>query len=112
VLEEIESLVQAHPYDERLRCQLMLALYRGGRQVDALAVVRDPSHVRPGQGVHALERDLHREPRRGDASALRPLPPADPGERGRQAAVGVDPGRLPGRGHHVRRTLEVGRRAS
>ena len=36
LVAELEALVGAHPYRERLWSHLMLALYRGGRQADAL----------------------------------------------------------------------------
>ena len=37
LVPELEVLVQAEPLRERPRAQLMLALYRSGRQADALA---------------------------------------------------------------------------
>src|SRR5207342_841165 len=41
VVAELENLVRGHPFRERLRAQLMLALYRSGRQAEALQVYRE-----------------------------------------------------------------------
>ena len=41
VVSELEALVRAHPLRERLRAQLMLALYRSGRQAQALEAYRE-----------------------------------------------------------------------
>ncbi len=40
LVAELHGLTDAHPYRERLRALLMLALYRAGRQVEALEVFR------------------------------------------------------------------------
>jgi DNA-binding SARP family transcriptional activator/DNA-binding beta-propeller fold protein YncE len=41
VIAELEELVRRYPLRERLRAQLMLALYRAGRQAEALESYRD-----------------------------------------------------------------------
>ena len=41
VVPELEGLVRQHPHRERLRGQLMLALYHSGRQADALRAYQD-----------------------------------------------------------------------
>ncbi len=62
LLGDLESLVKANPLRERLRGQLMLALYRANRQADALSVYRDTREVLaeelgldPGPALQALE---------------------------------------------------------
>jgi YVTN family beta-propeller protein len=75
---ELEALVSAHPLRERLRGQLMIALYRGGRQADALRAYRAARRMLTGElGLEpgpAL-RDLEQAILRHDAS-LGPSGPA------------------------------------
>ena len=49
LVPELETLVQANPFQERLRGQLMLALYRSGRQNDALEVYRRTRELLAGE---------------------------------------------------------------
>jgi predicted ATPase/DNA-binding SARP family transcriptional activator len=67
---ELEALVREHPLRERLRGQLMVALYRSGRQADALAayreaveLLRDELGLQPGRALRELETEiLNQEP--------------------------------------------------
>jgi DNA-binding SARP family transcriptional activator/tetratricopeptide (TPR) repeat protein len=45
LVQQLPKLVAQHPYRERLRTHLMLALYRCGRQVEALEAYRDSRRI-------------------------------------------------------------------
>lgn len=91
LVSELEVLIAHHPLRERLRGQLILALYRSGRQAEALEVYRETRRVlaeelglEPSPELQELERAvLQHDP------ALRAIPAsADPvaetGERPRR----------------------------
>jgi DNA-binding SARP family transcriptional activator len=67
---ELETLVSEYPFREGLRGQLMLALYRSGRQTDALAAYREARRalvesfgVEPTPTLQELERAILRQDR-------------------------------------------------
>jgi DNA-binding SARP family transcriptional activator len=79
VVGELEELVVAHPLRERFRGQLILSLYRSGRQAEALEVYRasrkmliDELGIEPGHPLQELERAILRQDRALD---LEPPPP-------------------------------------
>jgi DNA-binding SARP family transcriptional activator len=68
VIPELENLIAAHPFRERLRGQLMLALYRDGRQAEALDVYRRTREefvaelgIEPGPTLQKLEQAILRQ---------------------------------------------------
>src|SRR6476661_1974499 len=67
LVPELERLIAAEPYREHLRAQHALALYRSGRQADALAACRaarellvEELGVDPGPELQELERGILR----------------------------------------------------
>ena len=77
LVAELESLVGEHPLRERLRTQLMLALYRCGRQADALAVYQatrralvEELGIEPTPPLRELEQAILRQDRSLDLAAV------------------------------------------
>ncbi len=93
LVPELEQIVAEHPLDEQLRAQLMLALYRTGRQADALAAyyalrraLDEELGIAPSHAVRELEAAILRQDPLLDA-------PADAAAR--SAAAGQIPAQLP-----------------
>jgi hypothetical protein len=96
LVPELEALVARHPLREHLRGQRMLALYRGGRQAEALDAFREARRtlleevgIEPGAELRALHDAILRQdpaldlepavlPRELDAAGLPPLVGRDP----------------------------------
>ena len=97
VMGELERLVRDYPYRERLRGQLMLALYRTGRQAEALAAYRDARSTLVDElGIEpSVElRQLHEAILAQDGALLQ----TDPGRPAAPAGATTD-GREPGHVH-------------
>ncbi|MFI6339411.1 BTAD domain-containing putative transcriptional regulator [Streptomyces sp. NPDC050535] len=92
LVPELESLSRQYPLHEQLCGQLMLALYRAGRQADALAayqrlrrVLDEDLGLSPVQDLRDLEAAVLRQ----DATLEPPLPPPSP------PVAGAVPAQLP-----------------
>ena len=79
LVAELEALVARDPLRERPRAQLMLALYRAGRQADALDAYREAARtldaelgLRPGPELESLQRAILAQ----DPALDRPAAPA------------------------------------
>ncbi len=81
LIADLEQRVRAEPYRERGWEQLVLALYRAGRQADALGAYRrardilaEDLGIDPGPGLRDLETGILRQ----DPNLFRPRTPAAP----------------------------------
>ena len=96
LVAELEALAREHPLRERLRAQLMLALYRSGRQAEALEVYRDARRllldelgIEPSPALSELEGAILRQ----EAGLAPPGVAATPRQRAIMVLAG-DAGRL------------------
>ena len=128
LVAELETLVAAHPLRERLRELLMLALYRAGRQAEALeqfraarATLQDELGLEPGAALQELHRAILRHDRAIELPRAAPesrhaailfaiLTPSHPGDAARvrdllDEAVELAKAELDRAGAHVDRGL-------
>jgi DNA-binding SARP family transcriptional activator len=95
LIPELEALVAEHPLRERLRGQLMLALYRSGRQAEALEAYRHAREtlveelgIEPSPELQQLEQSILRHERELDLP-VRASVTAGPPEADRRKTVTV-----------------------
>jgi DNA-binding SARP family transcriptional activator len=93
---ELEMLIAEHPLREHLRWQLILSLYRGGRQAEALEVYRETRRVLaeelgldPSPELRELEKAiLRQDPTLAVAPKhTRPTPPSEQPRRSRRRVL-------------------------
>ena len=103
---ELEGLVAEHPLREGFRAQLMLALYRSGRQAEALEIYQagrrllaDELGLEPGEALKRLQRSILEHDPALDLSPPQPVEPA----AGHPASASVDAGEQ----REVRKTVTV-----
>jgi predicted ATPase/DNA-binding SARP family transcriptional activator len=113
---ELEGLVAQHPLRERFRSQLMLALYRSGRQADALRVYREGRvtlveelGLEPSEPLQRLERAiLVHDPALEAPAGLTKTKEPEPAEgRRRQSDLPAQPNAFLGRGRELAQVLSL-----
>src|SRR3954447_9979713 len=97
LVPELEALVARHPVRERLRGQLMLALYRAGRQAEALTAYRDAKQtllgdlgIEPTRALQELERAILAQDPLLDAKPAQRASTVAPGRHAAAPVVGRD----------------------
>ena len=97
VLDELRALVAEQPLRERPQAQLMLALYRSGRQAEALDVARvartafvEDLGIEPGPELQRLEEAVRTRAAWLDAPARPAAPPAAPAPDRRELELGEE----------------------
>jgi len=114
LLPDLERLARDHPFDEQIHGQLMLALYRSGRQADALAAyhrlrrsLQDDLGIEPGPALRAIEAGILRQDAAVAAPPSRVPAVAGPRERRPAASESVMGGLRLGRAPVVGRQAEL-----
>jgi DNA-binding SARP family transcriptional activator len=103
LVPELEGLVGAHPYRERLRSALMLALYRCGRQADALEcylvgrrLLVEELGIEPSRALQGLQQAILNQAPALDLAGTAPATPL-PGPEPAPTRPGPSSPEAPGR---------------